>query len=100
MLQEHKKALIFGQDLRTITNDLQQEERDMHQQRLKAISDSETQALLFYECLKDAEAGEAGTIARSYMKTWAAKLGIDLEELRKRKDQETKKLQEILEADN
>lgn len=99
MLQEHKEALIREQDVKEITKRLDREEQERHQQRVKDIANSERQAILFYECLVDKDAGEAGTIARAYVKTWAAKLGIDLDELRKQKEKDARQLHELMKVE-
>lgn len=81
MLTEHKKALIESADLRAVTYQLEKEEQERHQQRLKQITSSEAEARLILNCLQDPEAAEAGMVARAYIKVWAAKMGIDLEKL-------------------
>ena len=88
MLKEHKVALAEEVDLQTITKQLENEEHERHQQRIKQISNSAAEAQLFYGCLNDPEAGEAGMVVRAYIKAWAAKYGVDLDEVRRRKEEE------------
>lgn len=86
MLKEHKVALAQEEDLQAITKQLDKEEQERHQQRVKEIANSAAEAQLFFRCLHDHEAGEAGTVVRAYIKTWAATYGVDLEEVRRRRE--------------
>lgn len=99
MLEEHKEALVTEKDIEEVTKRLEREEQDRHQQRVKDITSSAKQAVLFRECLTDKEAGEAGTIARAYVKTWATTLGIDLDELRKKKEEDTIQLHKLMKVE-
>jgi len=89
MLKEHKVALAQEEDLQEITKQLDKKEQERHQQRVKEIAKSAAEAQLFYSCLHDHEAGEAGTVVRAYIKAWAAAYGVDLEEVRRRKEKST-----------
>ena len=95
MLKEHKIGLAEGEDLEQITRRLEKEERERHDRIAKQISSSAAQAQLFYGCLNDPEAGEAGMVVRAYIKAWAATYDIDLDEVR-RKREETARLAEEL----
>ena len=87
MLKEHKVALAQEEDLQTITKRLEKEEQERHQQRVKEISASAAEAQLFYNCLQDHSATEVNVIARAYIKTWAATYGVDLEAVRRRREE-------------
>lgn len=96
MLKEHKVALAQEEDLQAITKQLDKEEQERHQQRVKEIANSAAEAQLFYSCLHDHEAGEAGIVVRAYIKTWAATYGVDLEEVRRRKEESTHLRKELM----
>ena len=98
MLKEHKVALAAEEDLQAITKQLEKEELERHQQRVKQISNSAAEAQLFYGCLNDPEAGEAGIVVRAYIKAWAAKYGVDLDEMRRRKAEEENLHKVLMEA--
>lgn len=87
MLKEHKVGLAEEVDLQAITKQLEKEEQERHQQRVKQIGNSAAEAQLFFNCLNDPEAGEAGLVVRAYIKAWAATYGVDLEEVRRRKEE-------------
>lgn len=96
MLKEHKVALAEEIDLKTITNQLEKEEQERHQQRVKEISNSAAEAQLFYSCLQDHNAAEVGVIARAYIKTWAATYGVDLEAVQRRREEREKLYKELI----
>lgn len=98
MLKEHKVALAEEVDLKTITNELEKAEQERHQQRVKQINSSAAEAQLFYNCLHDPDAKEAGTVVRAYIKTWAASYGVDLDEVRRRKREEGKLSRDLMKA--
>lgn len=98
MLKEHKVALAEETDLQTITKQLEKEEQERHQQRVKEISSSAAEAQLFYNCLQDHNATEVNVIARAYIKTWAASYGVDLDAVRKRKEEAEKMSKELMAA--
>ena len=96
MLKEHKVALAEEVDLKTITNQLEKEELERHQQRVKEISASAAEAQLFYSCLQDHNATEVNVIARAYIKTWAATYGVDLEAVQRRREEGEKLHKELM----
>ncbi len=99
MLKEHKVALAEDVDLQTITRRLDREEQERHQQRVKEIANSANEAQLFYNCLHDHGTEEAGIVARAYVKAWAAEYGVDLDDVRKRKEATKRMLRELTEED-
>lgn len=98
MLKEHKVALAKEEDLQAITKRMEKEEQERHQQRVKQISNSAAEAQLFYNCLNDPEAGEAGIVVRAYVKAWAATYNVDLDEVRRRKEDAERLPKELMES--
>lgn len=98
MLKEHKVALAEEVDLQAITKQLEKEEQERHQLRVKEISSSAAEAQLFYSCLQDHNATEVNVIARAYIKSWAATYGVDLDAVRKCKEEAEKMSKELMAA--